>query len=171
MKNTIKNNHVAPHPELTSTLSCEAALCSSQAGSQALIQALQAARPRQGPLKSSGRAGTSPTKSLVFPVFCFFSACGSEMQHLPKTTRQYSCCSATLCLLRRLFCSSETDLKRKMRWRDPRNLPKQQGPYEQMQVSSSDDPGSNIGWGAAVLHLLLLCIWSVLKHLLAITQI
>lgn len=171
MKNTIKNNHIAPHPELTSTLSCEATLCSSQG----LIQAPQAATPWQGPPRTSGRAVASPLPAKVWFFLYFVSSLCVAVRCSPPATHQaILCCSATLYLLRGLFCSSEPGLKRKMRWCDTQNLPlwapKLQGPYEEVQVSGSKDSGGNVSWGAAVLHLLLLCIWSVLKHLMVITQ-
>lgn len=178
MKSTIKNNHVAPHPELTSTLSCKAALC----GSQGLIQALQAPRPGQGRPRTSGRAGASPLPTKVWFFLCIVSFLCVAVRCSPPTTHQaILCCSATLYLLKRLFCSSKPRMKRKMRWCDtqklPLRLPKWQGPYDDQVSSSQEDPG-NVSWvvvavavAAAAAHLQLLCIWPVLKHLVVITQI
>lgn len=92
---------VAPHPELISTLSCEAALC----GSQGLIRALQTARPRQGLLKTSGRAGASPLPAKLWFFRSVVSFLCVAVRCSPPATRPaIPCCSATPSLLRRLFC-------------------------------------------------------------------
>lgn len=155
---------VAPHPELISTLSCEAALC----GSQGLFRALQAAWPRQGLLRASGRAGASPLPAKLWFFLSVVSfLCVAVRCSPPATYPAIACCSATPSLLSRLFCKA--GLKRKMRWCDTQKLlfrlAKQQNPCE--QVNNSKDPG-NVSWGTAALHLLLLCIWDVLKCLLVI---
>lgn len=146
---------VAPHPELISTLSCEAALC----GSQGLIRALQAAWPRLGLLRASGRAGASPLPAELWFFLSIVSFLCVAVRCSPPATRlAVPCCSATPSLLSRLFC--KPGLKRKMRWCDTQNLlfrlAKQQNPHEQLQVNNSKDPGGNVSWGAAELHLLLL---------------
>lgn len=105
-----------------------------------------------------------------FPVFCFFSVRGSEMQ----PARQYSVAQQPRTCWEGFFAAVNLGWREKMRWGDTQNLPlrlpRQQDPYEQAQVSSREHPGGNVSWEAAALHLLLLCIWSVLKPLVVITQ-
>lgn len=154
---------VAPHPELLSTLSCEAALC----GSQGLIRALQAAWPRQGLLRASGRAGASPLPAKLWFFLSIVSFLCMAVRCSPASTfpTTHPC-----------WAGSFANLGWRGRWDDvtPKicwfRLAKQQNPHEQAQVNNSKDPGGNVSWGAAALHLLLLCsfIWDVLKHLLVI---
>lgn len=157
MKNTIKNNHgcTTPwtdfHPVLWS-------------------RSVWQPRSYPGPADSKTQAGitenlrksrslTSSSKTLIFPVCCFLSVCGSEMQP--------SCNPPGNTLLLSNPIPAEKALlqtwKRKMRRCDTQNLlfwlAKEQNPHEQVLVSNSKDPGGNVSWGAAALHLLLL------KHL------
>lgn len=163
MKNVINNNcgcttpWAAFHPVLQSCSVWQPRSYPGPAGS--MIQAGITESLRKS------RSLSSSSKTLIFPVCCFLSVCGSGMQ--------LSCNSCSNpSLLSRLFC--KPGLERKMRWCDTQNLLVYVGqaaksPW-QVQVNSSKDPGGSVSWGAAALHLLLLFsfIWDVLKHLLVI---
>lgn len=149
---------VAPHPELISTLSCEATLC----GSQGLIRALQAAWPRLGFLKASGRAGASPLPAKLWFFLSIVSFLCVAVRCSPPASRPaMPCCSATPSLLSRLFC--KPGIKRKRRWCDTPNLlfrlakspwagagQQQQRPWWQCQLRSSSTapsaPASGMFW-------------------------